>query len=221
MISLFDKLTSSNPVVRSLSSSESDSIVTPVWIQIRDRGVGSSGSIRERSLLWERLVKGSNLQWLRRFLESSPPGRTYITHIGGYSIRYTSHKWNPTTVVNKEETPLPSSIGERKVSLVRSPGRNTGFKDITGFTSRIKAFTLSDALNYSYVKDIRFNIALCAILGFSIWWFIATEPLVFKPEALTSPDINVLINVSFDTFINKVCSNHPLIKSPCECGEPL
>lgn len=46
MISLFDKLTSSNPVVRSLSSSSSDSIVTPVWIQIRDRGVGS-GSIRE------------------------------------------------------------------------------------------------------------------------------------------------------------------------------
>ena len=161
-----------------------------------------------------------NLQWLRSFLERTPTGYTYFTHIGRYRIRYASRDWNPTTV-KREVDPSPSSIGGGKLSLVRSPGRYTGFKDIRGLSSRIKTFRLSDALTYSYMKDIRFSIALCAILGFSMWWIIAPEPLLLKPEALTSPDINLLYNVSKDTFINKVCSTHPLIKSPCECGEPL
>lgn len=54
-----------------------------------------------------------------------------------------------------------------------------------------------------------------------MWWGLAPEPLLLKPDALTSPDIHTLYTVVKDTFINKVCSTHPLISSPCECGEPL
>lgn len=225
MNSLFDKLTSRKPVVRKYSNdSSSSSSCKPIWIFIRDRR-GTEGEVRglevlERKRLWEQLMMSHNQEWLRSFFANTPLGSTYFSRIGRYSIRYAFREWNPTKVKSEEE-PSPSSIVGGKLGLVRSPGRNTGFKDIRGLSSRIKAFRLSDALTYSYMKDNRFILALCVMLGFSLWCLIAPEPLLLKPEALTSPDINFLYKVSKDTFINKVCSTHPLIKSPCDCGEPL
>lgn len=96
-----------------------------------------------------------------------------------------------------------------------------GFKNIPPVSSRIIDFRLRDAIAFSLKRDIRFSIAILSILGFTIWWGIAPEPLLLKPEALISPDIHTLYTVAKDTFINKVCSSHPLISSPCECGEPL
>lgn len=59
------------------------------------------------------------------------------------------------------------------------------------------------------------------MIGFSLWWFVAPEPLLLKPEALTTPDMRLLFKVVRDTFVNKVCSSHPEVSSPCDCGEPL
>jgi hypothetical protein len=55
----------------------------------------------------------------------------------------------------------------RSFFFLRSPDRKPGFADINRETSRIKAFRLSDAIVYSYWKDMRFVLALCAMIGFS------------------------------------------------------
>lgn len=51
--------------------------------------------------------------------------------------------------------------------------------------------------------------------------FIAPEQLLNKPQALCSPDLKFLINVIEDTYVNHICSTHPEVSSPCDCGEPL
>ena len=59
------------------------------------------------------------------------------------------------------------------------------------------------------------------MIGFSVWWCSAPEPLLVKPGALCSPDLELLFKVVKDTFVNHVCSSHPQVTSPCDCGEPL
>lgn len=58
-------------------------------------------------------------------------------------------------------------------------------------TERVKSFGLKEAIIYSYFRDIRFVLVLCAMLGFSVWWFTAPETLLLKPGALIfiSPDL--------------------------------
>ncbi|GMH13107.1 hypothetical protein Nepgr_014948 [Nepenthes gracilis] len=70
-------------------------------------------------------------------------------------------------------------------------------------------------------RDMRFVLVLCAMIGFSLWWGAAPEPLLLKPEALSAPDINLVTQVVKETFVNRVCTNHPQVLSPCDCGEPL
>jgi hypothetical protein len=59
------------------------------------------------------------------------------------------------------------------------------------------------------------------MLGFSLWWYLAPEPLLLSPSVLSSPDLALAFRVSKDTFVHHVCSAHPEITSPCACGEPL
>lgn len=88
--------------------------------------------------------------------------------------------------------------------------------------SRIKSFRLEEALVLAYGRDIRFVLAVCAMIWFWIWWYMAPEPLLLTPRALSAPDLPLVTNVVKDTFvINKVCNLHPEISSPCPCGEPL
>lgn len=77
-----------------------------------------------------------------------------------------------------------------------------------------------DALTYSYNRDIRFVLLICLLLGFSIWWFLAPELLLFKPAALCSPDLDRIVRVIRETYLNQVCSTHQ-VPLPCECGYPL
>lgn len=86
--------------------------------------------------------------------------------------------------------------------------------------SRIKEFQLSDAIIYSYAKDIRFVLLLCLSLGFSLFWLHAPELVILNPPSLCSPDFELLQSVVQDTFINNLCSIHQE-SCPCECGEPL
>lgn len=36
-----------------------------------------------------------------------------------------------------------------------------------------------------------------------------------------SPDLKLLSKVVKETLLENVCSSHPDVSSPCECGEPL
>lgn len=73
---------------------------------------------------------------------------------------------------------------------------------------------------YSYFLDLRFLIAVCAIIGFSAWWGLAPEPLLAKPEAICAPDLQLVYQVIKDILTDRLCSYDHVI-SPCECGEPL
>lgn len=83
----------------------------------------------------------------------------------------------------------------------------------------MKSFRLEETLVLAYGRYISFVLAVCAMIGFGIWWYMAPEPLLLTPRALSAPDLPL---VTKDTFvINKVCNLHPEISSPCPCGEPL
>ena len=49
------------------------------------------------------------------------------------------------------------------------------------------------------------------MIGFGIWWYMAPEPLLLTPRALSAPDLPLVTNVVKDTFVNKVCNLHPEI----------
>jgi hypothetical protein len=117
-----------------------------------------------------------------------------------------------------EKAQLPFKVG----TLMRSPDRKPGFSDRNRLSStgRIRSFRLSDALLYSYCRDLRFVLLTGLCIGFSVWWSIAPEELLAKPEALCSPDFSLIVRVVKDTYLNKVCSTHN-VPLPCECGAPL
>lgn len=79
---------------------------------------------------------------------------------------------------------------------------------------------MSDAIIYSYSRDLRFVTLVCAILGFSAWWGLAPWPLLEHPDTLWSPDLGSVFQLAKATFTDHVCSTHH-VSSPCECGEPL
>lgn len=104
--------------------------------------------------------------------------------------------------------------------LLRSPDRKPGLADINRKTSRIKSFSLSEAIHYSYLRDLRFVLLLCLLSGFTLWSFNVPEQLLLKPQAICSPDLELTVRAVRDTFVNGLCTSHQ-IPSPCECGEPL
>ena len=129
----------------------------------------------------------------------------------------------PWQVYAANRSQLPFRIPERQghsFRLLRPPDRKVGLADATRQTSRIKEFKLSDAIVYSYVWDIRFVLLICLLTGFSFWSFLTSEPLLLKPEALSSPDLELAVRVVKDTFVDHVCSTHR-VPSLCDCGEPL
>ena len=58
-----------------------------------------------------------------------------------------------------------------------------------GRNERIVTFGLKDALVYSYLKDIRFVLLVCLLIGFSVWWATLTEQILQKPMAVCWPDV--------------------------------
>lgn len=88
-------------------------------------------------------------------------------------------------------------------------------------TSRIKSFGLGEALQYSYMRDTRFVVLTSLLLFFGLWSMLSPAPLCLKPAALISPDMGFLLKVAKNIYIEGICSNHPQVISPCDCGEPL
>ncbi len=67
---------------------------------------------------------------------------------------------------------------------------------------------------------MRLVLLTCLLIGFSLWWFYVPEQLVEKPATLCSPDLEQVVRVVRDTFVNHICSTLR-VSSPCDCGEPL
>lgn len=104
------------------------------------------------------------------------------------------------------KTRLPFTIGadSERAPLLRSPDRKTGIADIERRTERIKEFRLSDALIDSYYRDMRFVIAMCAIMGAFQRWNLSPEALLVNPKALCSPDLKLLSKVVKETFLEQL-----------------
>ena len=134
-----------------------------------------------------------------------------------WELVYTYANWVPI----KAWEALPFELTHFRTPLVRTekPGLLAAIDNGEG--GRIKSFTVREAIRYSYLRDSRFLICLCAKIGFGIWWYIAPEQLLLRPHALCSPDLSTLLRVARDTFFHQICSIHPHVPSPCECGEPL
>lgn len=141
------------------------------------------------------------------------PSIPFIHGSSRWKVTYSFGPWVPCTAN------LSQLRGQ--MSRLRSPDRVN--KEVLENTSWIKPFRLRDAIRYSYITDMRFVLALCAMIGLSVWWYNLNVPesVLLTPDALVSPDLKLLVKVARDTFVNHVCSSHPQVSSPCDCGEPL
>lgn len=105
-------------------------------------------------------------------------------------------------------TVLGETVGKRGLPLILER------------SERIKEFGLGEAIKYSYLRDIRFVLVLCGMIGVTARCALAPDQLLMEPKALCTTDIELLSRVARDTYEAKVCSSHQ-VTSPCECGEPL
>ncbi len=48
-------------------------------------------------------------------------------------------------------------------------------------SSRIKSFSLSEAIIYSYLRDIRFVLLICLLIGFTAWWAEVPQSVFYFP----------------------------------------
>jgi len=64
-----------------------------------------------------------------------------------------------------------------------SPERQRGLADATARTSRIKKFTLAEAINFLLKYDPIGIFFLCWVIGFGGWWALLPQ------EALTQPSV--------------------------------
>jgi len=110
--------------------------------------------------------------------------------------------WKPYQA-NRNQLPFKIAEGEK---LLRSPERKEGLADIIRRPNRIKELKLSDAILYSYLKDMRFVLLTCLLIGFSLWWFHVPEQILEKPAALCSPDLGQLVQAVQNTYITLVVS---------------
>lgn len=126
-----------------------------------------------------------------------------------WEVLYTFADWIPITAWEA----LPFEVVPSRTPLIRSAVQKPGLLNVFGDSDseKIKSINLKEAIRYSYLKDLRFILCLCAMLGFSIWWIVAPEPLLIKPAALCSPDLSTLFKVVRDSLIKFVV---PILRLP-------
>lgn len=217
---LFQKLTSQRPEVRVLTTYmiNEDIRDLPCWYNLIGMGMGNS------NLAYVRKYHMNITEKFRLILKK----KFMLKQKGVYSVNfdlfnvfnepliviYTFARWKAFTA----KTMLPFQLDGNRVPLLRLLKKKVGLADVYCDMGRIKSFTLSDAIIYSYCRDIRFVLFLCIFFGFSLWMFIAPEPLFQYPNGWFSP---TFLNVIKDTDVNHLCLTHPEVLSPCECGEPF
>lgn len=193
----------------------------PVWGMIlpnQNRNGIYHLSDKDRADIWEIESRPYEKEMLRSAMQQAPAGTTRIFKKQRgfmWSMLYSFGPWKPIPV-NKEQLPF-----EIKPPLLRSPEKQIGLADFMRKTSRIKEFHLSNAIVYSYVRDMRFVFATCLLIGIELWWALAPEPLLLRPDAFAAHDFQSVVQIIKDTFVKHVCSSHPEVSSPCPCGEPI
>lgn len=100
--------------------------------------------------------------------------------------------WKPlATAISQLPFNFASAIDQNrgnKATLLRSPDRVIGLADATRQSSRTRTFGLSEAMAFAYVKDSRFVLLTCLLLGLGVWWYLLPEPLWVQPTACCSPE---------------------------------
>lgn len=106
---------------------------------------------------------------------------------------YITGLWEPVGASIRQ---LPQEIqnlfnGRRgKGSMLReSPERELGFGEACNKSSKIKEFSLSEAIMYSYLKDIIFVFLLCLLLGFAAWWAYIPKEVYLYPWTTMNPEV--------------------------------
>lgn len=138
-------------------------LVTHAWIKILPPigRIQLDATINEMSQL-TRPLKDSLVQ---KQLSSSGTRRVVISK-GTCSAIYTYAPWVPCKA-NRKYLPysIPTGLGVRRPRM-RSPDRKPGMADIMRKGSRVKDFTLKEAIRYSYLNDMRFITTLCLMIGY-------------------------------------------------------
>lgn len=100
--------------------------------------------------------------------------------------------WKPlATGISQLPFHFASAIDQNrgnKATLLRSPDHVIGLADATRKSSRTRTFGLSEAMAFAYVKDSRFVLLTCLLLGLGVWWYLLPEPLLVQPTACCSPE---------------------------------
>lgn len=233
-LSLFYKLTSQKPIIRthvlckekdSLPNSSSSYFIKkpnkiPVWYKLNN-------NISSFNLL-QALQRSTSQSSLRVALYISK-NKSLTLNLDSYSkVTLTSARWQPITSKIYLGTPIlrvvkilfMNLLGPLQLSQYKNRMLATVLTQPRRFMSR-PSFPLLYGIKYSCSRDIRFVLFLLIFLGFTIWICLAPDLLLNKPMALCSPDIKLLIKCIKDTYVKHICSSHPEVLSPCDCGEPL
>ena len=203
----------------------------PVWIKrhrFRQPVAGTSPQAVQDCMdlgcLEEHMNESSHVDRLKNAMSRARPRARqllfrvdYPRYHPSWEAQYSFYLWEP---IRRRRSQLPLQEYAGLKPILRSYDRKVGLKDVTRESSRVQSFGIREALIYSYYNDMRFVTVLCAMIGFSIWWFTVPEPLLYHPDALASQDLKFLTSVVKDTYEYNVCSTHQIL-SPCECGEPL
>ncbi len=215
MLPLFSQFKSTSPRVRNKNGSFNQGFTNrqqAVWVKVMPHPLMIKQEAlqipQERERIWQQLSHPSHKMKLQQKMQGVPSGKKILCHsTGGWSAAYCLRPWVPTTA---DHNRIPFKIPKvgKDSYLVRSPDRKIGLADSGRRTSRIKAFGLADALLHAYLRDIRFVLITCLLIGFSLWWLHVTEELLIKPMALTSPDLELLVRVARETFLDHICSLH-------------
>lgn len=109
-------------------------------------------------------------------------------------------------------------------TILRSPPRGAGLKIVEDIasSSRIKSFRLKDGLVYSYAYDLRFVTLISLLLGFTAWWSLSPDIVLYNVKILSVLKSNFHLGVEFlqDSLTKRLCTIHD-VPSPCPCVEPL
>lgn len=227
MINFFFKFLNGTPLVRNIpiiseeriGSTSNNSVnrrSPPAWIRLKCRN-----NNRLSEMVQPKVLPHHYLCNLLYILDTALSGNRYSLwrNSDGWEFLYTFAYWMPITA----REALPFEVVPYRNPLIRSAVLKPGLLNLFSDSDRgwCKSLNLKEIIRYSYLRDMRFILCLCSMLGFSIWWIVAPEPLLLNPAALCSPDLSTLIKVVRETFIDQVCSSHPQVASPCDCGEPL
>lgn len=215
MYNLFVKLTSCKPEIREQPNLYINSTVgmDPCWYYI-------NCPIYKRYFIRKSILKYSHIIEIKNHIQHSNYRRIIYTRGNDSTLTYTFKPWIPFTersrlhllyCLNVNRTPLLDTLDQRK------PGLGDLFRE----SVRIKKFQLLDCILYSYWRDNRFIIFISLFIGFTIFSISSPDQLWYNPVALSSPDLPFLNKVLMDTYEYNVCTTHPEVSSPCDCGEPI